>query len=47
MRKIAKKLNIPLIISGGNVNNQGVSEASTVGNYIKYNNVFYDHISKK
>ncbi len=44
--KIAKKLNIPLIISGGNVNNQGVSEASTVGNYIKYNNVFYDHISK-
>ena len=44
--KIAKKLNIPLIISGGSVSNQGVSEASSVEKYIKYHNVFYDHISK-
>ncbi len=44
--KIAKKLNIPLIISGGNLNNQGISEASSVEKYILYNNVFYDHQSK-
>ena len=44
--KLARELNIPLLISGGIVNNYSISEASAVKKYILYKNVFYDHESK-
>ena len=44
--KLAIELNIPLLVSGGVVNDFGVSEASTVKKHILYKNVLYDHESK-
>lgn len=43
---LAKELNIPLLVSGGILNNHGVSEASAVEKYISYDNIIYDHKSK-
>lgn len=44
--KLAKDLNIPLLISGGIVSNYNISEASTTKKHISYKNVLYDHESK-
>ena len=43
---LAKELNIPLLISGGIINNQDISEASGVEKYLSYQNIVYDHKSK-
>ena len=43
---IAILLDKPLIISGGVLNNEGVSEADTVKKIISYHNVIYDNDSK-
>ena len=43
---LAKQLNKPLLISGGVLNKDGVSEASAVKNILSYKNVIYDEYSK-
>lgn len=42
----AKKLNKSLLISGGVLNDEGVSEASTLRNIITYKNTLYDNYSQ-
>ena len=42
----AKNLNKPLLISGGVLNDDGISEASTLENIITYKNTLYDNFSK-
>jgi len=43
---LAKQLNKPLLISGGILNEDGISEASAVKNILSYKNIIYDDYSK-
>ena len=43
---LAKQLNKPLLISGGVLNKDGVSEANEEKNILSYKNVIYDEYSK-
>ena len=44
--KMAKKYNLPLIISGGKIELSGKSEAETVGKIINYNNIILETYSR-